>query len=194
MTTRTTSKNVHDRKPSDDDLAQHYGYIYRITNRVTGTTYIGEHKHTPGETWRTYMGSSAYLDQEMKSYGAENFSKEWVAWTQSELQALLLEARFISKEMAREGYCYNASNVNAINRYPQADAVHFAFGASFRPLTRLKDIVAELTALKKAADDLTEQVSLHELLFGYELAIKIKRDRYNATGCLDDKDATGVQS
>lgn len=189
MTNRTNHEK--DRRPSDAELSEHYGYIYRITNQVTGTTYIGEHKHKDGEHWRSYMGSSAYLDQEIRSYGEEHFSKEWVAWTESELQALLLEARFISKEMAREGYCYNASNVNAINRYPQADAVHFAFGASFRPLARLKAIVQELTELKQAEDDLTEQVALHELIFGYELAIKIKRDRYNATGRLDDKDAKG---
>lgn len=193
MKTRNTF-NANDRQPSEIELIKHHGYIYRITNTITGSAYIGEHKHNAAEGWRDYMGSGTFLDQEMKSYGADNFSKEWVAWTENETQALLLEGLHITRQQNKEGFCYNFSNSYVINRDPQENLRHFAFRSSFRPKARLREIIAELTALKEATDDLAEQIALHELRFAHELALKIKRDRFKLTGRLDVKDATEVRS
>ena len=193
MSTRT-EENLFVHQPTEAELREHYGYIYRITNTHTGASYVGEHKHTRGEEWRTYMGSSAHLDQEMKSYGSGSFIKEWLAWTESELQALLLEGRFITKQLALGGYCYNSSNSYAVHRDPQANTLHFAFRASFRPHARLTAIISELSALKEEADDLTEEVALHELRFAHELALKIKAERVRFTGVVDDKDLEAARS
>ena len=49
-------------------------YIYRITNKVNGKTYIGQHKYK--ELNDSYMGSGVHLRRAQKKYGMENFEKK----------------------------------------------------------------------------------------------------------------------
>lgn len=67
-------------------------YIYKITNNITGKTYIGQHKYVLGgkrqrsggvytdnyESLLTdgYWGSGVYLKKAYKKYGKENFTKD----------------------------------------------------------------------------------------------------------------------
>lgn len=72
-------------------------YIYRITNKVNGKTYIGQHKYKYIND--DYMGSGILLHRAFKKYGKENFSKE-IIYSRIQLQetANSVEKFAIAKE------------------------------------------------------------------------------------------------
>ena len=49
-------------------------YIYRVTNKVNGKTYIGQHKYK--DLNDNYKGSGKLLWRAYRKYGFENFEKE----------------------------------------------------------------------------------------------------------------------
>lgn len=51
-------------------------YIYKITNKINGKSYVGQHKVYPGEAFTRYMGKGIAIRLAIQKYGKENFSKE----------------------------------------------------------------------------------------------------------------------
>ena len=72
-----------------DDIGDNFGFVYRITNKITGRKYIGRKylwsfRKPPGKKrkvkqesdWKRYYGSCPELKEDIKKYGKEIFSRE----------------------------------------------------------------------------------------------------------------------
>ena len=80
-----------------------YNYIYKITNQINGKIYIG--KHSTDNLDDGYMGSGILIRKAEKKYGKENFTKEYLAFCDTEEKLNWFEKFYIKKFNAREvGY------------------------------------------------------------------------------------------
>lgn len=80
-----------------------YNYIYLITNNINGKIYIG--KHSTDNLDDGYMGSGKLIKKAIQKYGIENFTKEYLAFCDTEDKLNWLEKFYIKKCKAREvGY------------------------------------------------------------------------------------------
>ena len=71
-----------------DDIGDYFGFVYLITNKSNGRSYIGRKyfrsfKKPPGKKrkvkqesdWKKYYGSCPELKEDIKKYGKETFSR-----------------------------------------------------------------------------------------------------------------------
>ena len=108
------------------------GFVYQITNNITGRKYIGKKlakfRKTTQRTvklkngtkkkkkirskvdsdWREYYGSNDELNKDVESLGAENFTREILYYCKSKAECSYIEAReqFTRKVLESKDY-YN---------------------------------------------------------------------------------------
>lgn len=84
-----------------------FGYVYRITNKINGKTYVGQRKLCRDTSWRQYMGSGKLVIQAIKKYGEENFVKSLIHYAYSRVELDSLEHFAILKESSSGRSEYN---------------------------------------------------------------------------------------
>lgn len=88
-------------------------YIYKITNKLNGKSYIGQHKIPKHEeNFRRYMGKGLAIREAIKKYGKENFDKEILEEIEDDEKHLLVSERekFWIKE--HNTMCPNGYNIS----------------------------------------------------------------------------------
>ena len=83
--------------------------IYRITNKINGKTYIGQHKYKKLND--KYMGSGVLITKAKNKYGIENFKKEILEFDIPDVDlANDWEQMYILFERAKGKAEYNIAN------------------------------------------------------------------------------------
>lgn len=109
---------------TEDMIGEDYGFVYVITNQVTGKKYIGKKffysaktKQVKGKKkkikvpsdWQTYYGSNEELKKDVIIHGKESFRREIVHLCKSKGVCGYLEAKeqFVNGALESENY-YNS--------------------------------------------------------------------------------------
>ena len=108
---------------TEEMIGDNYGFVYLITNKLTGRKYIGKKFFYSSKTkvvkgkkkkikvssdWQTYYGSSAEVTKDVLELGQENFSREIIYLCKSKGECGYLEAKeqFIKGALESDDY-YN---------------------------------------------------------------------------------------
>ena len=114
---------------TEEDIADHIGFVYLISHIKTGKKYIGKKLYTKSKTkqvkgkkkrtrvssdWMDYWGSNTELQEEVKKNGVEEYTREilylcktrsemtyWETWEIFNRHALLNESYYNKWVMAR---------------------------------------------------------------------------------------------
>ena len=109
---------------TEDMIGEDYGFVYVITNQVTGKKYIGKKFFYSAKTkqikgkkkkikvpsdWQTYYGSNEELKKDVIIHGRESFRREIVHLCKSKGVCGYLEAKeqFVNGALESEDY-YNS--------------------------------------------------------------------------------------
>jgi len=123
-----TDWTYNERQFTSDDIGDFYGFVYRITNLVTGYDYVGRKyfktirklkpligrknkRHKSKETdWLEYWGSSKRLTEDIEALGKENFKREIICLCNTRGETNYMEAKI----QFNEDVLLNPQNYNGI--------------------------------------------------------------------------------
>ena len=108
---------------TEEMIGDNYGFVYLITNRLTGRKYIGKKFFYSSKTkvvkgkkkrtkvssdWKNYYGSSAEVTKDVLQLGQENFDREIIYLCKSKGECGYLEAKeqFVKGALESDDY-YN---------------------------------------------------------------------------------------
>ena len=81
-----------------------YG-IYKVTNKVNGKMYIGQ--HITDDLDDGYLGSGAIMKKALKKYGEDAFTKEWLEFAENAEELNYLERMYVDEEWLERPDTYN---------------------------------------------------------------------------------------
>lgn len=81
-----------------------YG-IYKVTNKVNGKMYIGQ--HITDDLDDGYMGSGAIMKKALKKYVEDAFTKEWLEFAENAEDLNYLERMYVDEEWLSRTDTYN---------------------------------------------------------------------------------------
>jgi hypothetical protein len=99
---------LYNNEPFEKPEQEHYGFVYVITNISTNKKYIGKklfwHKKTRyykgkkkrllvESDWQSYFGSSKQLQQDIDTFGEQNFLREIVRLCKNKGECSYYEAK-----------------------------------------------------------------------------------------------------
>lgn len=82
-------------------------YIYRITNKLDGSFYIGRRQCECIPEDDPYLGSGKILNQAIKKYGKDSFYKEILELHESVEDLISAEINLVTKNLIDNKMCYN---------------------------------------------------------------------------------------
>jgi hypothetical protein len=82
-----------------------YFYLYKITNKINGTIYIGVHETFDLDDG--YMGSGLLIQKAIKKYGIENFDKNVIEFFDNRLSMLDKEGEIVTEDFVKRKDNYN---------------------------------------------------------------------------------------
>ena len=108
---------------TEEMIGDNYGFVYLITNKLTGRKYIGKKFFYSSKTkvvkgkkkrtkvssdWKNYYGSSAEVTKDVLQLGQENFNREIIYLCKSKGECGYLEAKeqFVKGALESDDY-YN---------------------------------------------------------------------------------------
>lgn len=99
-------------------MSKKFHILYKITNTLNGKIYIGSHStNNPNDS---YMGSSKYLNQDIKKFGLENFTKEILSYYNSTEDLALAEAEVVNKDFVKRNDTYNVQ-IGGCGKWTRSD-------------------------------------------------------------------------
>jgi len=126
-----------------DDIGNYFGFVYHITNKSNGRSYIGRKyfwsfRKPPGKKrkvkqesdWKKYYGSCPELKEDIKKYGKENFGRVILSLHDTKGTCNYEETKqlFLNNVLseALDDGCPAYYNSNILGRYMRKDYGDFA--------------------------------------------------------------------
>ena len=117
---------LHDNKDfTENDIGDNYGFVYLITNTITGKKYVGKKffysmktkvlkgkkkRYKTQSDWQTYYGSNTELQNDVILHGKEAFKREIIHLCKSRGETNYMEAYY----QFTEGVLLREDNYNGI--------------------------------------------------------------------------------